>query len=97
MLAARARHTPLAAILVGALALSALVGPAHGRERRDEAVGTAVAVGIGALVIGSIIAGRSRHRHSEAASEPPRNQRFDQNRYHHPAPHVNRAPSNSGR
>jgi hypothetical protein len=49
--------------------------------------------GIGAVVIGAILASKSRDRHREVYHEPPRDQRFDQHRYHHPAPHVNQAPS----
>jgi hypothetical protein len=95
---------PLATVVaVLSVAVGAIAGPASANGSRDRDAGAAIALGIGAVVIGSILASKSRDRHREVYHEPPREPRFDQHRYRHPAPHVNHAPPkqydppNSGR
>lgn len=77
------------AVTIAALGLSSVVSPASaGALRRgDERAGAAIALGIGALVVGSILAAKSRDtRHADFRREPA------PPRYSHPAPHINRAP-----
>lgn len=84
-----------AAAVVASLAFGAIASPAIAANSRrgNEEVGAAVALGIGAVVIGSILANKSRRdRHREEYREPPR-PHYQQHRYSHPAPHVNRAPA----
>ena len=87
--------------VIAAMSIGMAAGPAAAHERRaEEAAGAAIAIGIGALVLGKVLSSRDhdrdRGRHREYRPEP----RIE--RYSHPAPHVHRAPprqeyQNSGR
>ena len=91
------KQSRLVVSAAAAAVIAVTVGtPANANERRrsDGEIGAAVAIGVGALILGSVLAQKShRDRYREVRHEPPRH------RYSHPAPHVNRAPEyqNSGR
>jgi hypothetical protein len=92
----RLPRTALTAFTIAAFACAAFAGPASAGEyrRHNDDAGAAIALGIGALVIGGILASKSKHRgHNDERhyrhAPPPRV--YHENRHYAP-PRVHRGP-----
>jgi hypothetical protein len=60
MLTSKLTRTATTALVIGALGIASVAGPASARDRHHNDAGAAVALGIGALVIGGILASQAR-------------------------------------
>jgi hypothetical protein len=87
MSVAKLSRTALTAAAIAAFAVSTLSAPASAStSRHGDEVGAAVAIGIGALIVGGILASKSRkHKHHEGHYAPPPRHHAPVHQYH-PAP-----------